>query len=343
MRLEAQAKAGYYPTPPTVVELVATLITTPQGTRSAVLRLLDPCCGTGAALGQLAGLLAGQQSTESIETYGIELHRERYEEARQHLSHALCSDVFQVSVANGAFQLLWLNPPYAYDDEKLRQEHKFLLHCTRYLCEGGVLVFIVPQARLAVSARYLASHYHRLTCYRFPDPEYDSFQQVVLLGVKKAGPSPEAAAEERVKAWSQEALPPLPADGSPTYSLPTSKPGTVLFSSRSLDPEVMVEEARRSGLWASPALQDRLWLAETGTTRPLMPLRRGHLAMLIAAGFLNNLCLEANGQRVLVKGRTYKEFVLAEATEETETYREVLRTSVVALDLDTGEFMNIQA
>lgn len=65
--------------------------------------------------------------------------------------------------------------------------------------------------------------------------------------------------------------------------------------------------------------------------------------MLIAAGFLNNLCLEADGRRVLVKGRTFKEFVLAESAEESETYREVLRTSVVALDLESGELMDIQA
>ena len=74
-----------------------------------------------------------------------------------------------------------------------------------------------------------------------------------------------------------------------------------------------------------------------------MPLRKGHLAMLIAAGFLNNLCLEARGKRVLVKGRTQKEFVLAESTDETETYREVLHTSVIALDLESGEFTEIRA
>ncbi len=65
--------------------------------------------------------------------------------------------------------------------------------------------------------------------------------------------------------------------------------------------------------------------------------------MLIAAGFLNNISLESRGKRVLVKGRTQKEFVLAESTDETETYREVLRTSVVALDPQSGEFTEIQA
>ena len=83
-------------------------------------------------------------------------------------------------------------------------------------------------------------------------------------------------------------------------------------------------------------IQDSLWPAETSRTRPLMPLRRGHLAMLVAAGFLDNLVLEADGQRVLVKGRTTKEMVLVEETEETEVYRERLKTTVVALTWSTA-------
>ena len=55
------------------------------------------------------------------------------------------------------------------------------------------------------------------------------------------------------------------------------------------------------------------------------------MAMLVAAGFLDNLVLEADGRRILVKGRTTKEMVLAEETENTEVYRERLRTTVVAL------------
>ena len=81
-------------------------------------------------------------------------------------------------------------------------------------------------------------------------------------------------------------------------------------------------------------ITDSLWPAGDLRTRPLMPLRKGHMAMLVAAGFLDNLCLESDGQRILVKGRTSKEFVLVEATEDKETYRERLRTTVVSLDLD---------
>jgi hypothetical protein len=68
-----------------------------------------------------------------------------------------------------------------------------------------------------------------------------------------------------------------------------------------------------------------------------MPLRRGHLALLIAAGFLNNVLLCDGDQRMLVKGRVHKELVPVESDDEdVEIEREVLRTSVVALDLSTG-------
>ena len=61
-------------------------------------------------------------------------------------------------------------------------------------------------------------------------------------------------------------------------------------------------KARRSGLWASVEITDSLWPGLVRRTKPLMPLRREHMAMLVAAGFLDNLCLEADGRRILVKG-----------------------------------------
>ena len=183
-RLESIAKAGYYPTPPSVVERAAALIRPANPTTRQAVRLLDPCCGTGAALCQLADAVGG-------ETYGIEIARDRYDEAEAVLDHALSASAFA----------------------------------------------------------------------------------------------------------------------------------------------------------------ERLWPAEERPVRPLMPLRRGHLAVLIAAGFLNNILLEASpstgsGQaprRILVKGRTYKEMVPVDSGDpDVEVEREVLRTSVMALDVRTGRFEVIE-
>ena len=345
MRLAAQAKGGYYPTPERVVDLIAELIRIPSDyyNRSLeTIRILDPCCGAGDALERLAERL-GRPNSMPIETYGVELHRERSEEAEKRLDRTLASDLFATSIANGAFGLLLLNPPYDHDSEDKRTEHAFLTQTTRYLAENGLLVFIVPRQRLAVSARYLSTHYGRMQCWAFPGPEREAFDQVVLMGYRKADPVPDAAAEGMVVEWSMGEPETLRSQPYPEYTPAKTPRGDVLFATRTVDPVAAAAEARRSGLWASTDITDALWPAGDNRTRPLMPLRRGHMAMLVAAGFLDNLVLEGDGRRILVKGRTSKEMVQVEDSPEKEVHREKLRTTVVALDLDDGRIEDIES
>ena len=253
---------------------------------------------------------------------------------------------FQTSIGNGAFGLLFLNPPYDWEqDDKKRVEHAFLTHCTRYLVDGGVLVFIVPrQLGLAVSARFLSAHYTRVRCWAFPDPEREAFDQVVLMAIRRTEPSPDGYTEAQIKEW---------AEGEPDTLDPVTIPrlhaarhdgrGGAVLKAHGRSRRGGSSEARRSGLWANPQITDALWPAREDRTRPLMPLRRGHMAMLVAAGFLDNLQLEADGQRILVKGRTSKEMILVDDTPEKEVFRERLKTTVVALGLDDGEITDIAA
>ena len=207
MRLAAQAKGGFYPTPDRVVDMIADLVETPSiyGNNGETLRILDPCCGAGDAVAQLAERLNGPNAVP-VETYGVELQRDRSERAEERLTRFLSADLFQTSIANRAFGLLYLNPPYDHDSEDKRVEHAFLTQTTRYLTDDGLLAFIVPRARLAVSARYLSTHYGRMQCRAFPDPEREVFDQVVLFGHRKRDPSPDAHAEALVREW---------ADGEP--------------------------------------------------------------------------------------------------------------------------------
>ncbi len=345
MRLAAQAKGGFYPTPDRVVDLVADLIQTPNGyyyRNTETLRILDPCCGAGEALFRLAEGL-NRPNAVSIETYGVELHRDRAEEAERRLDRALASDLFATSIANGAFGMLLLNPPYDYDSEDKRTEHAFLTQTTRYLADDGLLVFIVPRQRLGVSARYLSTHYSRMRCWAFPQPEREVFDQVVLFGYRKADPVPDAHAESMVMEWSMGEPEPLRSYVYAEYTPATTPRGDILFATRTVDPVAAAEEARRSGLWTNTEITDTLWPAQVARTRPLMPLRRGHIAMLVAAGFLNNLVLEADDRRILVKGRTGKEMTLVEDSPQKEVHRERLVTTVVALDLDGGHIEDIAA
>jgi hypothetical protein len=293
--------------------------------------VLDPCAGTGEPAATLARALGG-------ESYGIELNTERAEQCRARLDHVLATSAFSVRLANGAFSLLWLNPPYDTDDDQRRLEHAFLTGLSRALCPGGVLVFLIPQVRLAVSARYLAAHYTGFRVYRFPDPEFAAFRQIVLLAVKKSQSTPDPHMQSVLEAWSGSDLPPLPDNsGGPPVEVPDLLRAEILFAPLAFDPFQAMQEARRRGVWAQPTFAEQLWPSDERPVRPLMPLRRGHLALLIAAGLLNNVVLRQAGRRVLVKGRAYKVLVPIESDEPgTEVSCEVLRTSVVTLDLDSG-------
>lgn len=283
-----------------------------------------------------------------IETYGVELHEERAQEAAERLDHTLSSDLFRCSIANRTFNLLWLNPPYDHDREDKRVEYAFLSHCTHYLEPEGVLVYIIPRPQIATSARFLTTNYRRVRAWAFPEPEVEAFDQAVVLSERKPQPRPDARAMRDLIA-SIDHLEPLSRDLAPTYDVGMSAPGPVMFTTRVIDFRRAVAEARTRGLWTQDEITEAFWPPTDLTARPLMPLRKGHLAMLVAAGFLDNLELETSGSesgpgsRVLVKGRTTKEMVLVEESETHDLYREQLRTSVVTLDLDSGRIERIEA
>ena len=145
-------------------------------------RCLDTCCGEGEALAQLTDGLGNQESI--IETYGVELDEGRYQVATQKLDKVLWGDALnEISVSSKAFSLLWLNPPYDWDDSR-RLEAKFLEAHLRYLAPRGWLVFIIPHQALKSVAKTLAK-LGDLRIYAFPEPEFQAFKQVVVIGQQR--------------------------------------------------------------------------------------------------------------------------------------------------------------
>jgi len=337
--LRSKATLGFFPTPPRVAAALARHLVAEPGGGGRRVRLLDPCAGEGTLAATLAGALGAA-------SFGIESHADRAAVARERLDHLLAVDALGgARVAQRAFSLLALNPPYDDDPEVGRLEHRFLLRYADTLAPGGQLVYLVPQARLAVSARFLASRFADLACRRFPDPEYAAFGQVVLFGTRKAATVLDAAAQARVEAWGAADLSPLsaaPADPAEVRRVPTRPAGEVAFGAAIFDAEAALREVARRGAWVQAAVAEQLWPAATPLARPLMPLTRGHRAWLIAAGYLNNVTLETiEGRRALVKGRTYKEEVVTSDTEEVRVITDVIRTELTLLWLDTGEVVRV--
>jgi len=197
MRIEAQSKLGYYPTPDTQLPLILTWLQLPA---ADLVRALDPCCGKGEALAYLAHGLG------RMFTYGIELSYSRAEEAERLLDHALATGFENAVLTDGTFSFCLLNPPY--DGETAtgggeRLEGRFLHSTTPLLCENGVLVYIIPETRVDEKiARHLAGWYADLRCFRFTEPDYQAFRQVVIFGRKKAYRQPTQEAVDEIRSWA---------------------------------------------------------------------------------------------------------------------------------------------
>lgn len=337
MRLAGQVKMGFYPTPPSVVSLIASHIALDRGPFAA----LDPCCGEGAALAQI---LAGTQGAG----YGIELDRARFEKARMALHRAIHSDAFFTRISHGAFGLLWLNPPYDFAAGEgnmvgERLERRFLREFHHHLAPGGVLVYIVPEAQITPDvAKILAFRFEDLRLYRFPAAEFAAYRQVVVLGRKRPRGQAEPEVAERLAALAAagEAEELGPAE-HPAYAVPKGAAKVPVFQPLRLSDEDIAEGLAQSRLWVRAMdLTRSIDAKEAG--RPPVSLHTGHLGLLLVSGYLDGPVGRGEG-RHLIKGLVRKDQVTEVVETEDEDggggtrdtiVRDVYRVQIALLQAD---------
>ena len=343
MRLAAQAKMGYYPTPPSVVSLISgMLVRNCKGN----IRLLDPCTGEGIALKHIGEVL-------NAETYGIELDKERGRIAGENLTRCLVTDYQATCISNQAFSLLYLNPPYDWairNDEvsaSERYERTFLRNTIRYLIAGGVLVYLIPQGRLDKAiAKVIAYRFKDVRVFRFPENEYKSFKQIVLFGVlKKRAEEEDELAQYLTDVGHLKAIVPYLDRSECRYIVPPSPSvKNFIFRTTRIDPAELEIEIRSYGLSEKiNRLVKPLTLSER--IKPIMPLRQGHLAQLLACGMMNGVVFDRDGRNPLVvKGITRKE--VETRTEYEEGKQKIIETDKIVITINAinehGEFITIK-
>lgn len=342
-RIASQAKMGYYPTPPVVVNHIKNGISLSAG--EGAYRLLDTCCGEGEALDLLAGGLG-----PGVETYGIELDETRVKKSSQRLDRVVWGDALtELRVSIRAFSLLYLNPPYDWDNAGgSRLEARFLDSHLKYLMPKGWLIFVIPHVALKFVKASL-SRLSNLQIYAFPEGEFDVFKQLVVVGQK----SPTSKSDDQLamieeiawslpaKAW--EKLPKTSDIPQGSIILRPSPDGRMVFTSERADMERATELVTKSPLWKE--FEDAATPATMKEIEPLAPLRMGHQAFLLAGGKMDGEVESNDKTRLLViKGKVTKK--VSTSTEVTDTHHiqrtlERFQTTIRAIDLDKKEIFEI--
>lgn len=327
---------GYFPTDDDTLQRVQSALMPALGAKT--LRLLDPCCGTGAALADLCAhlveLQAGHSDPAVVETYGVEFDPERAWQAKQLLYRAVHADVHDVVIQPRSMSLLFLNPPYGYGvsdsanaqaravgdghDKAERLERTFLKRTAGLLMQGGVLVYIVPFYALDEEIRaYLARHFTDLRCFMAPT---QAFQQCVILGrkTKPLGHPDKAALALLTRAQAGELKDQvLPEQWNDVpYTVPAAPAEPLDFRAVRIEPRQLADELQRfeaQTLWHGFG---RFFnQAHAQHRRPLRDMTPWHLALALAAGQVTGLVESAAGRRLLIKGNTHKRKERSVSTE----------------------------
>ncbi len=328
-RLEAQSKIMYYPTPEHIVRLIASWFSAEKE-----VRLADPCCGTGEALHIFAQSLGAP-----AETWGVELSYSRAEAARKLLDVVLPANFYHVAWAHKSVSLVWLNAPYDWapfkDDsgKSIRHERLFAVQTTARITPGGHQVIIIPRAMLGdeVLARHLAGWYKERLVYRFPDPDYAAFSQVVILAVGRLAEY-QHPGREQIEALTSliEAELPVLTEGDGRFVIPPAPKGEFKFSYNPTDPLDLLRAARQCSPLDTLEFQRAAYVRPIGAPfTPAMPLMVGHLTMLISGQETGVLSLAdpASGETFLLKGMSRKQ-IEAEGEQAVDDQGEYSHTHV---------------
>jgi SAM-dependent methyltransferase len=312
--LAAQIRIGYYPAAPGAIDAMLRHLDAAPGAT-----VLDPCCGKGAALGQLARGLRIPPG----DVYGIELDAGRAGAAREAIPGANIlgpASFAATRISYNGFSLAYVNPPF--DDEiggGGRIEATFLYRATALLKPGGVLALVLPERTFGHSEGirgHLDAYYEDPEVYRFPEA-HRPYRELCVLGVKRARPMPPRGYtgrwEHRWERWRVDAYTALPELGAgPRLTIP---PG---LTPRWWEQADYTEAQLVEAIERSPLNQ----LLEPPKPRPMpsppLSLGEGHIGLLLVSGHINGLLEPPGGPAHVVRGSIRKEWVIAERTEDVD-------------------------
>lgn len=349
-RVESQALGGFFKTQDAVRPLVFRRFA--LQTEPGKYCVLDPCAGEGEAVCDLVNAVFGtankvgyqpERGTRvegvDVQLVAVELEAERKLKcdtaARSVVKYSdaevLHGDGLHCDANGDGASILWLNPPYDFFRGQ-RFEARFLDKWTPHVALGGQLVLIVPERALPYLAATLTTWFDDLEVLRYPEPEYSEFQQVVVLGRKRA------------IVGDQSALPMMRALGDAPAALRTVPPGALKVDVNRLDVGALLA---RTATWCGAAGYDRP--ARASRVGLAMRPRPAHVAMALGSGVFNGVRLSAPGRHdLLAKAVFHREFVDGDAKKDEHgevvklTQVERPRLLLTTLDLVTGEYNELQ-
>ncbi len=334
-RLANRADFGFYPTDLEHVRLIKKAIYIPE----TQINLLDPCCGEGVALAELA------YGTNAL-TYGVELAENRGDEANCRLDEVAYGSFFRCNISPaGVFHCVFLNPPYVAALNEYgyyqRMEKTFLSNCLPYLAPNGLLIYIIPYYRATKDiCNILCKSLDNINVYRFLDAEFKKFRQVAFMGTKATDKEETAVSLEADRLFQlllrPNHIPLITELPENYYALPDASLSVKQFRG------YVVNQAEIKKLLKTSDSVERLFdsqALEAREQRPLLPLSIGHIGLLGGSGLMNGL-IECETPHV-IKGKVVKTSKTEVVDSKTETTIRTIKSNKMIFHVLTPDGLKL--
>jgi hypothetical protein len=308
-RPENLAKGGFFAFPTERLSEVAKLFQRGRG------RILDPCAGDGVPLKTLS-------DAWGLTPYAVELEQGRAEQCASLFTsaRALQEDMFQASIAPNSMQVMWVNPPFTFDTAVpgARREFGMLKRAYQWLQRDGWLLFVSYAHHISTElAAFVCQRSRSVELYALPEKHFDLWTYTVLVAqAGKPTGDPFADAQRLHDLAGSEHIPLITeASGSRLIPAPEIAQEKVYFHRGDLNKQQIIALVKEAGAdQQTPFLTAMRPAPEFRVVKPAVRPKLGHMVTLIAAGMFNNLVLDLDTGRAVLRSTVH----LVEEIIETE-------------------------
>lgn len=320
MRLEAKIKSGYYPLPLEAVPSIAEKIKVSPDTT-----IYDPCAGRGDAVIAIAEALGIKHQN----IYATELDHGRHASLKEKLGERAFEPCdFLADRIWGTPSIVYCNPPF--DDELGgggRVEWRFIQKSLDLLDPGGLLVAILPWRVVnQPNTVELTTPWAELVRYAPLECERKYGETLLIARKKKA---------KTIVRWIERADIPCKLAEMPTYE--TIKGTGITARKRFFSQIECYDLAATTPANSILTAEERLGAQ---SLVPPMRLTHGHIALLLASGFLDGVVEMEGEEPHVVRGSARK--VTTERKDEAGGAVKVVRTEQIQLTVKIADSQGVR-
>lgn len=308
MRFIPKQKPGYHETPQSVLQefvKLSSISCDPQA-----VTLFDPCAGTGLGVATLGSLLGVDQ--DSI--YAVESVLSRFEACAKQLqfAHVLGPAAFEnCSITSNTFSVALIHPPHKDEHGSGVPAIDMVRRALNNLVAGGIAIIVADQVTWGMPefANQIASLMESGT---FLTPWHDETRKMGALAcVRRKKSEPYA----NIRAI-------LRPNGSFKFSIPAGRhPST--WQKIGLSNDEVIGMLNRSPLMAATEPPEVRLMPS-----PPMELGRGHVALLLASGFLNGVIEKPGEPPHVVRGTARKVEALVSTEDSHDKQNNRITTKI---------------